>query len=254
MFRSRKTLVGVIAVAAVGVVAAVGFAAWSVGATLAAPLLQATSTPNSPGQAGGTIGQYGTYFLDHFASHLGLSIDQVKSAYTSAYNDTIDQMVKDGRLTQTQADQLKQKVAQGVTNGKLPGFGPGFRGGGFGGGFGRKGMMNLGPAEFAKALGITQQDLMTELQAGKSIADIAKEKNVDINQVKQTVLGDFKTQIDNAVKNNQLTQAQADQMVQNYSQKLDQIVIQPGLRGPFQNRPNRNKATPNPTNSSGVGL
>jgi hypothetical protein len=256
MLRSHKTLVGVIAVGLVGVVAAVGFAAWSVGTTLAAPLLQVTATPNAPGQAVDTAGQYATYFLEHFASHLGLSVDQVKTAYSSAYNDTIDQMVKDGRLTQSQADQLKQKAAQGVTNGKLPGFGPGFRGGGMGGGMmGHMGMLNLGPAEFAKALGMTQTDLQTELKAGKSIADVAKEKNLDINQVKQTVLADVKTQLDTAVKNNQITQAQADQRYQQYSQMLDQMVTQPGLmRGRFQNKPNRSNPAPSATNTPGVGL
>ncbi len=249
--------------ALVAVVGAVGFAAWSVGTTLAAPLLQTTQPPNAA-----TAGQYATFFLEHFASHLGLSTDQVKSAYTAAYNDTIDQMVKDGKLTQAQADALKQKVSQGVANGNLPGFGPGFRvpgGKGFGGfGFGmdRAGMMNLGPAEFAKALGMTQQDLITELQAGKSIADVAKEKNVDINKVKQTVISDYKAQLDTAVKNNKMTQAQEDQAIQNLTQKLDTIVNQAGLMGRFHGRfPGKPQGTPqatpsaaNSTNSSGVGL
>ncbi len=262
MLRSRKTLVGAALVVLVGVVAAVGFAAWSVGTTLAAPLFQSTQPPSVT-----TAGQYATFFLEHFASNLGLSVDQVKSAYTKAYDDTIDQMVKDGKLTQTEADQLKQKVSQGVANGNLPGFGPGFRGGkgfGFGGGFGmgRGGMMNLGPAEFAKALGMNTQDLITELQSGKSIADVAKEKNVDINKVKQTVISDYKAQLDTAVKNNKMTQAQEDQAIQNLTQRLDTIVNQAGLMGNFHGRfPGRPQGTPqatpsaaNSTNSSGVGL
>ena len=34
-----------------------------------------------------------------------------------------------------------------------------------------------------KALGVTQQELMQDLRNGKSIADIAKDKNVDVNKV-----------------------------------------------------------------------
>lgn len=260
MLRSRKTLVGIALVVVMGVVAAVGFAAWNVGATLAAPLLQSTQVPNVA-----TASQYATYFLEHFASHLGLSTDQVKTAYTDAYNETIDQMVKDGKLTQTEADALKQKVSQGVANGALPGFGPGFHGkGGFDGGFGmgpgRMGMMNLGPAEFAKALGMTQADLVTELQAGKSIADVAKEKNVDINKVKETVLADYKASLDTAVKDGKITQAQADTFYQNYSQKLDTIVNRAGL-GKMHNRgwqgapgTQGTPAAPTPSSSSGAGL
>jgi polyhydroxyalkanoate synthesis regulator phasin len=258
MLRSRKTLIGVAVVALVAVVGAVGFAAWSVGTTLAAPLFQGTQPPNAA-----AAGQYATFFLEHFASHLGLTTDQVKSAYTSAYNDTIDQMVKDGKLTQAEADAMKQKISQGVANGNLPMFGPGFRGkggigmgGGMGFSMGRGGMMDLGPAEFAKALGMTQQDLMTELQAGKSIADVAKEKNIDLNKVKQTILADFKAQLDAAVKSGKITQAQADRTYQNFSQKLDAMVNQAGMMGKFhgkfpgkpQGTPQGTPSTPNPTN------
>ena len=255
MLRNKKALVVGVVVALVGIVAALGFAAWNVGTSLAAPLLQATTTPGGQNRIAANA-PYAAFFLEHFASHLGLSTDQVKSAYVSAYNDTIDQMVKDGKLTQAEADQMKQKVSSGVANGNLPMFGPGFREKGFGFGFGRQGMMGFGLNEVAKALGVTQQDLVTELQAGKSIADIAKEKNVDLNQVKQTILSDFKAQLDTAVKNNRITQAQADQAYQNFSQKLDQMVTQPGLmlrphNGPFKRNPS---GTQTPSNSSGVGL
>lgn len=266
MLRSRKTIVSVAIVAIVGIVAALGFAAWSVGTTLAAPLLQATASPTAPGQTG-TVSQYATFFLQHFATHLGLSVDQVKSAYQSAYGETIDQMVKDGRLTQTEGDQLKQKVGQDVTNGTLPMFAPGFRGKGFGGfgpGFGmRGGHMELEVATIAKSLGVTEQDLITELQSGKSISDIAKEKNVDINKVKQDVIAAYKANLDTAVKNNRITQAQADTMLQNFTTRLDTLVTQTNLFQNFHgkgwnwnnNQPNTPPNTsPTPSGTSGVGL
>jgi hypothetical protein len=37
-------------------------------------------------------------------------------------------------------------------------------------------------ADAAKALGMTEAELKTELQAGKSIADVAKAKNVDLDE------------------------------------------------------------------------
>ncbi len=244
MLRNRKYLVIGAAAALVGVIGVLGFAAWSVGTALAAPLLQGTATPN--GQNLAANAPYAAFFLGQFASHLGLSTSQVKSAYVSAYDDTIDKMVKDGKLTQAEANQLKQKVSNGAANGNLPMFSPGFKGRGFG--FGREGWMGLGVNELSKALGVTQQELITELRSGKSIAQIAKEKNLDLNQVKQTILSDIKSQLNTEVKNNRLTQAQADQIYQSLSARLDTLVNQAGQMmrrpfGPFHRNPSQ-QATP----------
>src|SRR4051794_19180494 len=62
--------------------------------------------------------------------------------------------------------------------GAVPGKGP----------LGRLGAMALDPV--AKALGISTDELKTDLAKGESIADIAKAKNVDLNKVIDTLVGD----------------------------------------------------------------
>lgn len=55
--------------------------------------------------------QNGIDFNTYLAEALGISVDALKTAYQSAYNTNIDQMVTAGNLTQTQADLMKGEYA-----------------------------------------------------------------------------------------------------------------------------------------------
>jgi hypothetical protein len=99
---------------------------------------------------------------------------------------------------------------KGFAPGALPG-GPGARAvPGIGGGLGRLGSAALDSA--AKALGITTDELKSDLAKGQSIADIAKAKNISVDKVIDTLVGDASAKIDQAVKDKHLTQEQADKL------------------------------------------
>jgi len=72
-------------------------------------------------------------------------------------------------------------------------------------------------AAAAKALGMTADELSAELWGGKTLADIATAKGVDIATVKAAVeaaqLTETKTAINQAVTNGTLTQAKADWLI-----------------------------------------
>jgi hypothetical protein len=55
--------------------------------------------------------QNGIDFNTYLADALGVSVDTLKTAYQTAYNTNIDQMVTNGNLTQTQADLMKGQYA-----------------------------------------------------------------------------------------------------------------------------------------------
>ena len=98
---------------------------------------------------------------------------------------TLDELVAAGTITQAQADAILAGVeakAPVPGDGTGPGGmgGPG-RGGKGHGGFGGRGGASLEAA--ATALGITTDELKTELQADKTIADVATEKGVDVQTV-----------------------------------------------------------------------
>jgi uncharacterized protein (DUF433 family) len=57
---------------------------------------------------------------------------------------------------------------------------------------------------------VTPLDLIIELDADKSLADLARAYNVDLQQLKDVFVASIKTQIEAAVKDGKATQAEAD--------------------------------------------
>lgn len=241
MFTSKTVLIGIIGVLAVTLIAAGMLVAFSPARISFAQAPTPTAPPATGAPANGGLNSYTVSFLNAFASRLGVTVDKVKEAYAGAIGDSLDQAVKDGKLTQAQADQLKTNLTNRLNDGMLPEFFGffGFRrfgdfdrfGFGRGGFFGGK--AEFGLSSFASALNMTQADLATELQSGKSIADIAKEKNVDLAQVKTSVLEDMKTKLDQSVQNGRLTQAQADEIYNQLSANFDTLVNKTWPMRPF---------------------
>ncbi len=62
----------------------------------------------------------------------------------------------------------------------------------------------------AKAIGISEADLLTALQGGQTVAAVAKAHNVDLQVVIDALVADGQAELDAAVKAGTMTQAQAD--------------------------------------------
>ncbi|HWF57986.1 MAG TPA: hypothetical protein VG520_06515 [Candidatus Dormibacteraeota bacterium] len=76
----------------------------------------------------------------------------------------------------------------------------------------------------AGALGVTSAQLQTEMSAGKTVAAIAKEHNVDPAKVIATLVSDENSEIDAAVTGGRLTQAQATQLKSQTTQRVTDFV------------------------------
>jgi ribosomal protein S20 len=269
MNRSRKTWFAVVGALAVSAAMLVGAAAL---ATSQVALAQAPSpTPTTPSTgstaASTNIQKYWDFFWNAFAQQVNVDVAKLKAGFTAAVDATVDQAVKDGIISQATGDSIKSRVGTVVSQGPAAsGNFPFSLGRGFGFGFkaGRSGtygvQVNLGPAEFAKALNMTEQALTTELQAGKSINDVAKEHNIDSATIKASVLADVKSQLDAAVKSGNLTQAQADQIYTNISGKIDTLMSENEATEPHgKGLPNNNNGSsgsrrPRGGGNSGDGL
>ena len=174
-------------------------------------------------------------FLDDVAGRLHVSSDQLTAALKGAAQDRIDAAVQAGRLTQDQADKLKQRIAQ--ANG-LPLIGPGPRGfqRPFGGpGFGR---LAVGPLPEMRAaadyLGLTPVKLFTALRGGKSLADVANDQGKSVDGLKAAMKAAETARLDKAVKAGYLTDAQRTQIEQGLDQRLDDFVNGTGPRFGFR--------------------
>src|SRR5438552_19186931 len=110
---------------------------------------------------------YAQVFVDKLAAILHLNSTQTKDALKQAELQTVDQMLKDGKITQQQADAMKARINAGQGIGPLGGFG--LRPGGFKGD--RALMQELATAEanaVASALHMSTADLKSALRSGKS--------------------------------------------------------------------------------------
>jgi hypothetical protein len=97
-----------------------------------------------------------------------------------------------------------------------PGPGYGMRGG-MGPGQGMRGRMG-GPqqslvAVAADKLGLTQAELVAQLQGGKTIAQVAAERNVALNTIVDAFVATREARMAQAVAAGRMTQAQADAML-----------------------------------------
>ena len=167
--------------------------------------------------------------IDDAAKRLNVTPDALRSALGAAEDAQLDQAVKDGKLTQAQADAIKKHRQEDGTVLGGPGVGgPGHdgRGGPGGPGFGLRFKGGPGGAldAAASALGLKRAELLTKLRAGKSIADVAKDQGKSLDDVKQAITAGVTKELDQAVADKKLTSAQRDKIVKELSEHLDDLV------------------------------
>jgi polyhydroxyalkanoate synthesis regulator phasin len=185
---------------------------------------------------------FGTRFREAIAAALGITVDEYDAVVKQAHEQVIDEAVTEGRLTEEQAERMRERMDQAPDTW---GWGKGFRGpkghGAWGeddgfraprsGFWGRGAVSPIGVA--AEELGVTAADLMAEIQAGKSIADVAGEKGVDVQAIVDAYLAQLGEVLDQAVQNGRITQDQADSMLEHAQETVPEMLENPWQgRGP----------------------
>jgi hypothetical protein len=181
------------------------------------------------------------------ARQLGIAPSDLSNALKKALENRVDAAVAAGRLTKAEGDALKARIDSGDNVPLiLPGLGLGDRfdrgfGFGFGFPFGFKPLdENLDAA--ATYLGITQAQLRTELNNGKTLAQIATDHGKTADGLVQALYDAQKKDLDAAVSAGKLTQSQEDQILADLKDRLTNLVngnvrihVGPGLGlGPFE--------------------
>jgi len=165
-------------------------------------------------QAGKTLAQIA-------AVTSGKSVSGLVAALVAAEKTEIAAAVTAGKLTQAQADQITASLTQRFTdfvNGTRPAGGPP-GGHGFGHGPGDD------LAAVATYLGTTTANLMTQLQSGKTLAQIASATTgKSTSGLIAALVAAEKTEIAADVTAGRLTQAQADQITATLTQRFTDVV------------------------------
>lgn len=159
------------------------------------------------------------------AQRLNVSPDQLRSALQGAFGDQLDQAVKDGRLTQQQADRIKQRIRAGdlPLGGRMGG--PGFGHGPFGGPGGPgHGPLGIGLDAAASYLGLSRADLVRQLRSGKTLAQVARDQGKSVDGLQQALLDAARARLDRAVANRRITSAQRDAILKELQQHVGDLV------------------------------
>lgn len=167
---------------------------------------QSTSPSATPATTTTTSAtNYCDQYQQDLAKRLGVSVSTLQSDRKSAFTDTLAQLVKDGKLTQNQANQIQQRVESSKACS----------------GFSATGIQNRLHAQFlakyrsqftaqvAQGLHLTSSQLTTQLKSGKTLRAIAKEQKVSPASLKTIIVNAAKSTLNQAVNAGDITQAQA---------------------------------------------
>jgi polyhydroxyalkanoate synthesis regulator phasin len=179
------------------------------GAFFAGPLLASAHTGQSNTPAAGTptttTNPYCEQYLQDLANRLHVSVSTLQQDKLGAREDVLAQMVKDGKLTQSQATAIENRLqSHQACTGKGNGL--------FGRGVVLSSLKQYLPAvenQVAQGLKLTASQLTAELKNGQSLNQIAAAQHVSSAQLHTIVLNAVQSAVNQAVKDGNLTQAQA---------------------------------------------
>ncbi|MEO8457904.1 MAG: hypothetical protein ABI559_08840 [Chloroflexota bacterium] len=97
-------------------------------------------------------------------------------------------------------------------------------GSGGGGNGSRCRLLGMASGVVADSLGITQAELQTELQGGKSVAEVAQAHGVNASDFSATLLQKANARVTQGVADGSLTQARADELIQ-FLQNSPDVVL-----------------------------
>jgi len=170
---------------------------------------------------GGSPSQESKAVIDDAAKQLGIPSSKLSDALKQALVNQVDAAVAAGRLTKEQGAELKQRLESG----DFPLIGGLHREGGHHLGF-------FGGLDAAAAyIGVTEAQLRTQLENGKSLAQVAKDHDKTADGLVAALVADAKQKLDKAVSAKRITQAQADEMLTRLKQRIADLVNATGGAG-----------------------
>jgi len=149
------------------------------------------------------------------AKQLGVEASELDAALKKALSNRVDAAVAAGDITKAQGDAMKERIAAGEV--PLVGVGPG-------GGHKAFGHHFVGLDAAADYLGITEEALRTSLREGSTLAEVAEEKGKSVDGLKDALVAAAKADLEEAVEDGRLTEAQQAEIVADLPDRIDDLV------------------------------
>ena len=160
-----------------------------------------------------------TDMTNRLASNLGIDVAKLQTAEKATANQEIDARLAANTITPQQAQAAHDKVNSSASicarkDGKDSATDKH-----------AKGTLHKDELQaVAKQLGISEQQLMQDLKAGKSLADEAAAHNVKLTDLKATLRATLKTDLDKAVADKKIDQAKEDKALAAFDAHADTLL------------------------------
>ena len=166
-------------------------------------------------------GEESKAIIDDAAEQLGVEPSELSDALKQALENHIDEAVEQGRLSEEQADRLKERIEANdyPMLGGLGVFGRGLHGGPD---FGRFGHFELLETS-ASFLGMTEAELREALE-NQTLAEIAEEQGKTAEGLVQQLVSTQAKRIDDAVDAGRLTDEQATALKEGLNEHMQRLV------------------------------
>jgi len=150
------------------------------------------------------------------AEQLGVEASELDAALTKALQNQVDAAVADGRLTEEQGEELKERIAAGDL--PLVGLGPG-------GGPGGHGHHVVELSAAADFLGLTESELRTALhEDGQTLAEVAEAEGKSVDGLVTALVTAARERLDQAVEDGRLSEAQRTEMLADAEERIRDVV------------------------------
>jgi hypothetical protein len=163
----------------------------------------ASSQDSSPSEENKAI-------IDDAAQQLGISSDKLSNALKKALSDRINAAVAAGRLTKDEGDALKARIQSSdfpLFGGPHPGFAH---------------FERLDAA--ASYLGLTPAELRSQLEGGKSLAQLARDRGKSVDGLVDALVADAKQKLDAAVAAGRITKAEETDFLNGLKARITDLV------------------------------
>ena len=185
----------------IAIVVALALSVVAVGGAIGATKL----TPKQESQA----------IINDAAQQLGVEPTELTDALKQALKNRVDAAVEDGRLTEEQGGELKERIDAG----EVPFFGVGHS-------FHKHfhGPFHAKLEAAAEYLGMTQAQLEDALEDGKTLAQVAKDKGKAVDGLVDALVEGAEQKLQDAVEAGRLTEAEKSEMLDGLRDRITDLV------------------------------
>jgi polyhydroxyalkanoate synthesis regulator phasin len=163
--------------------------------------------------------------LAEIAAENGADPDAIAAEFLAGLQARLDEAVAEGHITQERADEImaaapeRVETAMNTPHENWPEVAQRW--------WRRFEVRRAVAQRVMEASGLTPDEVVAELQAGKTLAEIATENGADPDAIEEELLADLQARLDEAVAEGHITQEQADKIMAAASERLHTFMTTP---------------------------